>query len=82
LLRHAFDFVDRVIFLVNPQNLRSRRAVEKIGGVERSARVERNGRESVVYEITRERFRANLRRIITELLQESFCGRRFGKDVR
>ena len=58
LLRHAFDFVDSVILLVNPQNLRSRRAVEKIGGVERSARIERNGRESVVYEITRARFRA------------------------
>ena len=58
LLRHAFDFVDCVILLVNPQNLRSRRAVEKIGAVERSGRVERNGRESIVYEITRERFRA------------------------
>ena len=56
MLRHAFEFVDRVIFLVGPQNLRSRRAVEKIGGVE-SGRVERNGRESLVYEITRERFR-------------------------
>jgi RimJ/RimL family protein N-acetyltransferase len=56
MLRHAFDFVNRVIFLVGPQNLRSRRAVEKIGGVE-SGRVERNGRESLVYEITREHFR-------------------------
>jgi RimJ/RimL family protein N-acetyltransferase len=56
MLRHAFEFVDRVIFLVGPQNLRSRRAVEKVGGVE-SGRVERNGRESLVYEITREHFR-------------------------
>ena len=55
MLRHAFDFVDRVIFLVGPQNLRSRRAVEKIGGLE-SGRVERYGRESLVYEITRDRF--------------------------
>jgi RimJ/RimL family protein N-acetyltransferase len=58
MLRHAFDFVDRVIFLVGPRNLRSRRAIEKIGAVERSVRVEREGRESVVYEITRERFKA------------------------
>src|SRR2546423_12637866 len=56
LLQHAFGFVDRVIFLVGPQNLRSRRAVEKIGGVERTARVVRNDRESVVYEMTRQRF--------------------------
>ena len=58
LLQHAFGFVDRVIFLVGPQNLRSRRAVEKIGGVERTARAVRNDRESVVYEITRQRFEA------------------------
>lgn len=60
MLRHAFEFVDRVIFLVGPQNSRSRRAVEKIGGVE-SGRVERNGRESVVYEITRDRFQEEAR---------------------
>ena len=33
MLRHAFRFVDRVVFLVGPENLRSQRAVEKIGGV-------------------------------------------------
>src|SRR5205823_4457282 len=33
MLRHAFRFVDRVLFLVGPQNLRSQKAVEKIGGV-------------------------------------------------
>lgn len=57
MLRHAFRFVDRVIFLVGPQNHRSRRAVEKIGGVHAGARPDANGRESVIYEITAERFR-------------------------
>jgi RimJ/RimL family protein N-acetyltransferase len=33
MLRHAFRFVDRVIFLVGPQNFRSQRAMKKIGGV-------------------------------------------------
>ena len=56
MLDHAFQFVARVIFLVGPQNFRSRRAVEKIGGVERG-REFRSGRESVVYEITAERYR-------------------------
>ena len=51
MLEHAFRFVDRVIFLVGPKNFRSRRAVEKIGGVERG-RVVKEGRESVVYEIS------------------------------
>ena len=57
MLEHAFQFVAHVIFLVGPQNLRSRKAVEKIGGIERETRVA-NGRESIVYEITADRFNA------------------------
>lgn len=33
LLQHAFQFVDRVIFVIGQNNVRSRRAVEQIGGV-------------------------------------------------
>ncbi len=33
MLAHAFRFVDRVIFVVGAGNLRSRRAVEKLGAV-------------------------------------------------
>ena len=33
MLEHAFRFVDRVIFHVGAVNLRSRRAMEKLGGV-------------------------------------------------
>jgi len=57
MLEHAFQFVEHVIFLVGPQNFRSRKAVEKIGGVEIGTRVA-NGRESIVYEITADRFNA------------------------
>jgi len=35
MLDHAFRFVDTVIFYVGEQNLRSQRAMEKIGGVRR-----------------------------------------------
>ena len=35
MLDHAFTFVDTVIFWVGEENLRSRRAMEKIGGVRR-----------------------------------------------
>jgi N-acetyltransferase len=52
MLRHAFQFVDSVIFLVGPQNLRSQRAMEKIGGVRAGSRPDRSGRESFVYRIT------------------------------
>jgi len=33
MLRHAFQFVDSVVFFVNEGNIRSQRSVEKIGGV-------------------------------------------------
>ena len=54
MLRHAFQFVNNVIFVIGPQNFRSRRAVEKIGGVLAGSRQDANGRESVFYRITRE----------------------------
>jgi N-acetyltransferase len=57
MLRHAFKFVDHVLLLVGPNNWRSRRAVEKIGGIEMPERVHRFGRESVAYVITAEQFK-------------------------
>ena len=52
MLGHAFRFVESVIFVVGPQNWRSRRAVEKIGAHLVGGRVAGNGAESVVYRIT------------------------------
>src|SRR5258705_8901402 len=53
MLRHAFQFVNTVVFLVGPLNVRSQRAMEKIGGVRSGiTRREPTGRESVVYQIT------------------------------
>ncbi len=51
MLRHAFKFVSSVVFLVGPQNLRSQRAMEKIGGVRVGSRLDGKGRESLVYRI-------------------------------
>lgn len=56
LLEHAFGFVDRVVFLVGPHNIRSQRAVEKIGGKLAGTRVS-DGRESLLFELTAEEFR-------------------------
>src|SRR5262249_49067885 len=52
MLRHAFKFVNKVVFLVGPQNTRSQRAVEKIGGVRVGSRRDGSGRDSFLYEIT------------------------------
>jgi N-acetyltransferase len=52
MLRHAFRFVDSVIFLVGTQNLRSQRALERIGAVRAGSRPDGSGRESFMYRIT------------------------------
>ncbi|HXW89591.1 MAG TPA: GNAT family N-acetyltransferase [Terriglobales bacterium] len=60
MLRHAFTFVDRVVFLVGPENLRSQKALEKIGGVRNGSRRDGSGRNSLVYQITASAFTQTL----------------------
>jgi RimJ/RimL family protein N-acetyltransferase len=50
MLGHAFESVDTVVFLVGHDNVRSRRAVEKLGAVENGTR-----RDMVLYELSRRR---------------------------
>jgi RimJ/RimL family protein N-acetyltransferase len=57
MLEHAFTFVDRVVFLVGPRNIRSQRAVERIGAVRTGMRVDAAGRDAILFEITAEHFR-------------------------
>jgi N-acetyltransferase len=56
MLNHAFHFVESVIFHVGTENLRSQRAVEKIGGIRVGTRRDTNGVDSIVYRITRSTF--------------------------
>lgn len=52
MLRHAFRFVENVVFLIGADNLRSRKAVEKIGAVYIGTRIDSKREERVVYRIT------------------------------
>ena len=52
MLRHAFTFVDNVVLLIGPENTRSRRAAEKIGGVLVEPRPNSVGLPCVVYRVT------------------------------
>ncbi len=52
MLQHAFRFVNRVVFVIGPQNLRSQRAVEKIGGIRTGSRPDESGTDNYVYSIT------------------------------
>lgn len=57
MLRHAFKFVSNVIFLIGSHNVRSQKAVEKIGAVRVGSRSSAEGRDSFVYRITALTFR-------------------------
>ena len=61
MLRHAFRFVDTVVFLVGPQNFRSQRAMENIGGVRAGSRIDTRGRECVLFQITASTFAGELK---------------------
>jgi N-acetyltransferase len=61
MLQHAFRFVERVVFLVGPENRRSRRALEKIGGICVGSRLDASGRERILYQVTADTFRNSFR---------------------
>lgn len=58
MLDHAFTFATAVVFLIGPDNIRSRRAVERIGALQIADRINSLGRASVVYRITADRHRS------------------------
>lgn len=51
MLQHAFHFVNSVIFLIGPDNIRSQRAVEKIGALRDGSRTDGTGFKSWLYRI-------------------------------
>jgi RimJ/RimL family protein N-acetyltransferase len=53
MVGHAFASVDTVLFLVHPQNVRSQRAVEKLGAVRAGERTDGNGDVSFAYALSR-----------------------------
>ena len=53
MMSHAFKFVDSVIFFIGSTNVRSQRALEKLGGVRIGTKTDPNNRESFIYTITR-----------------------------
>ena len=52
MLDHAFRYVGRVVFLIDPANHRSQRAAQKIGAVRAGTRTDASGRSTYVFEIT------------------------------
>ena len=63
MLDHAFGFCDRVVFTVGENNVRSQKAVKKIGGVligtEDRPGLDGTVRHNVVFAIDRERWKSN-----------------------
>lgn len=52
MLDHAFRSVDRVIFVIGPDNRRSQRAVERLGAARAGATIGPDGKERLVYQLT------------------------------
>ena len=53
MLGHAFRFVRNVVFFVHAVNIRSQRAVEKLGAVRSGERVDEDGDVSLAYVLSR-----------------------------
>ena len=53
MLDHAFQFVHNIIFVIGTQNLRSQRAVEKLGAVRNGSTIDSGGADCFVYRLTR-----------------------------
>ena len=63
MLGHAFRFVESVVFLIGPKNVRSQKAVEKIGGVliePREKTIQGRAVRQVVYQIKKPGAQASL----------------------
>jgi RimJ/RimL family protein N-acetyltransferase len=56
MLEHAFKAVERVVFIIGPHNVRSQRAVEKIGAVRAGSITDDRGDERLLYELTPARY--------------------------
>jgi RimJ/RimL family protein N-acetyltransferase len=56
LLRHAFEHVDSVLFFVDPGNLRSQHAVEKLGAVREAPQANAAGKLREVFRVRRDGF--------------------------
>ena len=62
MMEHAFWFVDRVVFRIGVDNVRSQKAVEKIGGIRVGVSTDAGGRERYEYQITKAAFVAGFGR--------------------
>ena len=61
MLRHAFRYVDSVVFLIGENNIRSQRALEMIGAARIGSRFDAKGKQRVVYQITASGFSEGMR---------------------
>jgi RimJ/RimL family protein N-acetyltransferase len=69
MLRHAFRFVNSVIFVIGPHNYRSQRAVEKIGAVRVGSKLNTLGQERYVFRIEASAFTISnkCRKVLAEI---------------
>ncbi len=54
MINHALQYVDRVLLLIGPDNIRSQKAAEKIGAIKAGTRKNAYGLESLVYAVEKQ----------------------------
>ena len=59
MLDHAFQSVDRVLFVIGPNNIRSQQAIQRVGGVPLGLQTVR-GAENAVFEMTKAAWTTNV----------------------
>jgi RimJ/RimL family protein N-acetyltransferase len=67
MLDHAFRWVDRVVFVIGPENHRSQRSVAKIGAVPIDPRRDGRGRERLVFALTPAQWAPHRARLVASL---------------
>ena len=60
-MKHAFRYVDSVVYLIDENNIRSQRSVEKIGAAQDGTRSKTDGTEMLLYKISKHAFSARFR---------------------
>jgi RimJ/RimL family protein N-acetyltransferase len=60
MLTHAFRFVDTVVFMIGPDNIRSQKAVLRIGAVPAGSRPNNRGTVSLAFTLSKEQFALGL----------------------
>jgi len=66
-MRHAFLYVETIVYLIDEKNIRSQRSVERLGATRKGIRSKENGVEMLLYEISKHVFNSRFKKNLDKL---------------